>query len=321
MTNTPDTFPHTAPSRPHGRPTRQRLTTKMWLEGARLRTLPAAAAPVLVGAAAAERLGGFSWGMSGLALLVALMMQIGVNFANDYSDGIRGTDAERTGPVRLTASGAVSPKFVLAIALFCFAVAGGAGLVLVLWSKQWFLLAVGALAIIAAWFYTGGKRPYGYGGTGFAELMVFVFFGLVATLGTTWVQVQSVPNWLWTAASGIGLASVALLMVNNIRDIPTDAAVGKRTFAVRRGDGSARVIYLLTTVASAICAGLAVAGAHLYAISGAGVMALLGILAIVIAKRVVRGAQGAQLLSALRNTGLFVLAYGVLVGASFLVLT
>lgn len=292
------------------------VTAAMWREGARLRTLPAAAAPVAVGIGAAIQLGGFSWVRSLLALVVALALQVGVNFANDYSDGVRGTDANRVGPTRLTASGAVSPRRVLALALVFFAIAAVAGLVLVILSAQWWLLAVGALAILAAWFYTGGKRPYGYSGYGQSELMVFVFFGLVATLGTTWVQVQSAPAWLWAGAAGAGFMSVALLLVNNIRDIPTDREVGKTTLAVRLGDWPSRVCYQAVTMSAAVCGGLAAGGAQLYLTGGALVMLILGVCAIVIAQPLLRGATGTQLLPVLRWTGLLTLLYGILVGVA-----
>ena len=199
-----------------------------WIEGARLRTLPAAAAPVIVGSAAAHYLGGFSAVRAALALLVALALQVGVNYANDYSDGIRGTDDNRKGPARLTGGGLAKPKTVLAAALGSFAVAGVAGLALVAVSGTWWLIAAGAAAVVAAWFYTGGKHPYAYLGIGLSELMVFVFFGLLACVGTAWTQVQSAPWWLWMSASALGLLSVALLMANNIRDIPTDRESGSR---------------------------------------------------------------------------------------------
>ena len=223
-----------------------------WIEGARLRTLPAAAAPVIVGSAAAHYLEGFSAARAALALLVALALQVGVNYANDYSDGIRGTDDNRKGPARLTGGGLAKPKTVLAAALGSFAVAGVAGLALVAVSGTWWLIAAGAAAVVAAWFYTGGKHPYAYLGIGLSELMVFVFFGLLACVGTAWTQVQSAPWWLWMSASALGLLSVALLMANNIRDIPTDRESGKMTAAVRLGDHPSRWVF-------AACAWLPVA--------------------------------------------------------------
>lgn len=282
-----------------------------WLEGARLRTLPAAAAPVLVGAGAAWDLDAFSWGKSLLALLVALALQVGVNFANDYSDGIRGTDENRVGPKRLTASGVLPHRTVLRLALGAFAVAAVAGLGLIIWSQTWWFLLVGVAAVLAAWFYTGGKKPYGYMGVGLSEVMVFVFFGLVATVGTTWVQSYAAPWWVWVAASGMGLASVALLLVNNIRDIPTDSLVGKRTLCVRIGDGASRALLVGVLAASALCGGIA---AHWSVGIALGICTVPGIVS------VAKGAKGAELLRTLRNTGLYALAYGVIVGAGLALL-
>lgn len=286
-----------------------------WLEGARLRTLPAAAAPVFVGIGAAIHLGALSVGMSLLALLVALLLQVGVNFANDYSDGIRGTDEERLGPVRLTASGIVPRKQVLLIALSCFGLSGIAGLALIIWSGSWWLLAAGVGAIAAAWFYTGGNRPYGYLGVGLSELFVFVFFGLMATVGTTWVQAHSAPAWLWIAASGMGLVSIALLMVNNIRDIPTDRKVGKTTLAVRLGDRNSRILYMSVLAAAAALAGIAVGMAGPAGWLGFWLFIVLLVLGIATALPVAFGAAGPQLLRTLRNTGFFALSYGVLVAS------
>ncbi len=302
-------------------------TVNDWLEGARLRTLPAAAAPVFVGAGAAVLDERFSWGLSLSALTVALLLQIGVNFSNDYSDGIRGTDEDRVGPTRLTASGLVPAKGVLAAALGCFVLAGLVGVVIVWLSQLWWLLAVGALAIAAAWFYTGGKNPYGYAGAGLSEAFVFVFFGLVATVGTAYVQTYSAPWWLWLAASGIGLASVALLMVNNVRDIPSDTQVGKRTLAVRMGDRPSRSLYVALLLGSTAAGTVAIAGAVssleapvAFAVATAVVVgvilvacALPGII------QILRGSRGRELLATLRNTGLYALAYGVIVGVGLAV--
>lgn len=276
-----------------------------WLEGARLRTLPAAVAPVFVGMGGAAALGHLSWGKSALAFGVALFLQVGVNFANDYSDGIRGTDAHRVGPQRLTASGVVSRSTVLGLALSCFATAGVLGLWLVVWAQTWWMLAVGLLAVAAAWFYTGGKRPYGYAGVGLSELMVFIFFGLVATVGTAWVQSYSAPWWLWVAGSGIGLASVALLLVNNIRDIPTDSEVGKKTLCVRIGDKASRWLYAITMVVSVACAAIATSWWMALPMAACATPGLV---------QVMRGSKGKNLLGALRNTGLYALTYGILVG-------
>lgn len=301
---------NSAPRSAGGKPT---LTD--WIEGARLRTLPAAAAPVLVGMGGAAHLGAFSLGKAALALAVALLLQVGVNFANDYSDGVRGTDRVRLGPVRLTASGIVPSKQVLAIALTNFALAGVLGVVLIAWAGTWELLLPGVLAVLAAWFYTGGKRPYGYMGVGFSELFVFVFFGLMATVGTMWVQVAVAPVWIWVAASGIGLASVALLLVNNIRDIPTDSKVGKTTAAVRLGERRSRRLYVATVFTAALLGGAAVGIARPTVWLGIWAGVALAGFAVPTVLPVLAGARGPALLRTLRNTGFFALTYGALVGA------
>ncbi|MDR2722382.1 MAG: 1,4-dihydroxy-2-naphthoate polyprenyltransferase [Cellulomonadaceae bacterium] len=216
-------------------------TVTEWFEGARPRTLPAALAPVIVGSGAAASLGGFALGRALLAAGVALALQVGVNYANDYSDGVRGTDLSRVGPTRLTASGIARPKHVRNAAFIAFGVAALLGLALVLVTRQWWWLGFGVAAFWAAWFYTGGKRPYGYEGLG--EVMVFIFFGLVATLGTTVTQAGRLSLASALGAVAMGLLACALLMVNNIRDIPTDALAGKHTLAVRLGDATARRVY------------------------------------------------------------------------------
>ncbi|MDO5034736.1 MAG: 1,4-dihydroxy-2-naphthoate polyprenyltransferase [Actinomycetaceae bacterium] len=286
-----------------------------WLEGARLRTLPAAVAPVLLGIGAAHYLGGFSAVRSLLALGVALALQIGVNFSNDYSDGVRGTDAQRVGPPRLTGGGKTSPRVVLAAALGCFALAGVLGLILLAISGQWLLLIPGVLAVIAAWYYTGGKMPYGYLGIGISELFVFVFFGLMATVGTTWVQTASAPWWLWVAASGTGLLSVALLFVNNIRDIPTDTKSGKRTLPVRMGDRVSRIVYVWLLGIGTLLTGMGLAETRFM------IPYLIAFLVpmILISRPVQRGAKGRDLLKVLRNTGLLTLFTAVFVCVALVV--
>lgn len=202
-----------------------------------------AVAPVIIGTAAAYDLGALHWGRAVLAALVALLLQIGVNYANDYSDGIRGTDEVRVGPLRLVGSGVAKPSHVKMAAFTMFGMAMLAGLGLVLASQAWWLLLVGAGAVLAAWGYTGGKNPYGYMGLG--DVFVFVFFGPVATLGTTFTQAGSVSTAAVLGSISTGLIAVALLMANNVRDIPTDTEVGKRTLAVRLGDKNARLSYVL----------------------------------------------------------------------------
>jgi 1,4-dihydroxy-2-naphthoate octaprenyltransferase len=212
-----------------------------WVAGARPRTLWTAITPVLVGTAAANALGSSSLLLAVLALGVGLALQVGVNFANDYSDGVRGTDVDRIGPDRLVATGKATPSAVRAAGVGSFGVAALLGLVLVALSGFWWLLAVGLVAIVAAWYYTGSDRPYGYAGWG--EVSVFVFFGPVATLGTMYTQAGEVTWWAALASVSLGLLAVAMLLVNNIRDIETDAAAGKRTLAVRVGDYRARQLY------------------------------------------------------------------------------
>jgi 1,4-dihydroxy-2-naphthoate octaprenyltransferase len=221
----------------------RKATARDWIGGARLRTLPLAIAPVALGTGAAQLLtdGGWHWVRALLALAVAILLQIGVNFANDYSDGVRGTDRNRVGPSRLTGSGAAKPRTVLVVALVFFGLGGLAGLALTVLSGYYLLLAVGAASIAAAYFYTGGKRPYGYYGLG--ELFVFVFFGLVATVGTTFTQVGTVNIESWLGGVAAGFFACAVLMVNNIRDISQDRVSGKRTLAVLVGSRAARILF------------------------------------------------------------------------------
>ena len=206
---------------------------RLWIEGARLRTLPLAIAPVAIGAGAADAMQRFDLLLSALALGVALFLQIGVNFANDYSDGIRGTDDKRVGPLRLTGSKSVKPESVKTAAMLFFLLAAASGFEIVVLTGQWWLIAVGLLSIVAAWFYTGGKNPYGY--AGFGEIAVFVFFGLVATVGTAYIQIGFVDLNSVLGGIAAGSFAAAVLMVNNIRDIETDKASGKKTLAVRMG--------------------------------------------------------------------------------------
>jgi len=274
-----------------------------WLAGTRPRTLPAAVVPVLIGSGVALGYGGFSWWRALLALVVALALQVGVNFANDYSDGIRGSDERRVGPVRLVAAGLAPPRQVLLAALGCFLVAGVAGLALAA-VTSWWLVAVGAACIAAAWFYTGGPKPYGYSGLG--EVFVFLCFGVVAVAGTAYVQMKAL-TWLGLAASvPAGLLACALLMVNNLRDIGTDTVAGKRTLAVMLGDARSRAGYVLTLlVPFGIAALLAFFRPY----------TLLTVLALPLARVPVRsvraGASGPALIRALGQTGRLQLAFGI----------
>ena len=215
---------------------------KLWVEGARLRTLPLAIAPIAIGAGAADSVQAFDLTLSLLALAVALFLQIGVNYANDYSDGIRGTDDYRVGPLRLTGSKSVRPEAVKLAAFAFFGLAAASGLAIVLITGMFWLIAVGLAAIVAAWFYTGGKNPYGYAGLG--ELAVFVFFGLVATIGTTFVQVGFIEFNAVLGGIASGLFASAVLMVNNIRDIETDKLASKKTLAVMLGKKVATGLFL-----------------------------------------------------------------------------
>ena len=216
---------------------------KLWVEGARLRTLPLAIGPVAIGAGAADSVQAFDLTLSLLALAVALFLQIGVNYANDYSDGIRGTDDYRVGPLRLTGSKSVRPEAVKLAAFAFFGLAAASGLAIVLITGMFWLIAVGLAAIVAAWFYTGGKNPYGYAGLG--ELAVFVFFGLVATIGTTFVQVGFIEFNAVLGGIASGLFASAVLMVNNIRDIETDKLASKKTLAVMLGKKTATGLFLV----------------------------------------------------------------------------
>ena len=227
-------------------------TVDEWVLGLRPRTLPNSIVPVAVGTALAFSLDGFVWWKALSALMVSLALQIGVNFANDYSDGIKGTDTEeRTGPTRLTATGLARPGQVLAAALGSFAFAGVIGLVLVA-TSSWWLLLLGAAAIAAAWYYTGGRSPYGYRGLG--EVSVFVFFGVAAVVGTVFVQLGSAPWQAWVASLPVGLLSCSVLVINNLRDIPTDEETGKITLAVRIGAAGTRRLYASMIVGAYVVA-------------------------------------------------------------------
>jgi 1,4-dihydroxy-2-naphthoate octaprenyltransferase len=278
-------------------------TRGQWISAARPRTLPAAVAPVLAGTGAAAALDSARPRLAVLALVVSLALQVGVNYANDYSDGVRGTDDDRVGPFRLTGSGAAEPAAVRRAAFGCFGLAALTGLVLVALSGTWWLIAVGALAIVAAWFYTGGPRPYGYAGLG--EVFVFVFFGLVAVLGTTYTQALRVSWAALAAAVAVGSLACAILVANNLRDVPTDALAGKHTLAVRVGDATTRRFYeVLVAVPFVAAAVVAVTGRPWTALALA-----TGVLAVPPVQVIRSGATGLGLLPVLRDTGRLELVY------------
>ena len=275
-----------------------------WIIGARPRTLPAAIVPVAVGAGAAVGLGDFVWWRVGAALVVSLALQIGVNYANDYSDGIRGTDDVRVGPARLVGGGLASPRSVKIAAYISFGVAAVAGLAIALDTSLWLLL-VGAAAIAAAWFYTGGPKPYGYLGLG--ELFVFVFFGLVATAGTTYAAVAEFTGLSIVLGCAVGSLACALLVINNLRDIPTDEQVGKKTLAVRLGDRRTRSFYVSLIIGAFV---LLIVGAVWWRMP-----ALLGLAAVPLAltpcRVVLGGATGPALIPVLGATGRLQMAFGL----------
>ena len=283
-------------------------TVGQWIEGARPRTLPAAVAPVLVGTGAAAAGGDVRIGRALLALVVSLALQVAVNYANVYSDGVRGTDTQRVGPLRLVGSGVSSPAAVKRAAVAAFAVAAAAGLVLAALTT-WWLLAIGAAAMLAAWFYTGGSRPYGYRALG--ELSVFVFFGLVATIGTAYVQLERVTATAVAGGIGCGALACALLVVNNLRDIPTDSVSGKRTLAVVLGERRTRALYV-ALVAVAFLAAVALVAVTPWTLLTLAAVPLAGRPA----RTVAAGRRGRDLVPALRDTGRLQLAYAVLLAVA-----
>jgi 1,4-dihydroxy-2-naphthoate octaprenyltransferase len=278
--------------------------TSAWVAGARPRTLPAAVVPVAVGTAVAMSQGDVVWWRAAAALVVALAVQVGTNYANDYSDGVRGTDDERVGPVRLVASKLKPAASVKRAALVSFGAAAVAGLALAVAVSPW-LVAVGAACFAAGWFYTGGSRPYGY--AGFGEVAVFVFFGVVATVGSAYVHLERVTLLALGASVPVGALATALLVVNNLRDIPTDTAVGKRTLAVRLGDPETRVLYLVLLLAIPAAASLL-----LFVVRPWALLSLVALaLAVPPAREVRRGARGRDLVPVLVRTGQVQLAYGL----------
>jgi len=288
-------------------------TAQQWLQGARPRTLPLAIAPILGAGAAvcgeATSTPHALWWL--MCAAVALLLQIGVNYANDYSDGIRGTDAERIktgGPIRLVGQGLAEPRLVKRAALLSFLAAAVVGAALVGLTGAWWLLGVGGLAIPAAWFYTGGSRPYGYAGLG--EVFVFIFFGLAAVLGTTFVQLGSLPGSAWLIAIGEGLLAASVLMVNNIRDIATDVDNGKRTLAVRLGERASRIAFVVMVSVGFAVAGLAALG---FGTRWLVLAVLLPITAIALRPHGVLGdARGPQLVKVLVRTSRNTLIFSIL---------
>ena len=274
-------------------PTAARPTATQWLAGARPRTLPAACSPVIAGTGLAVFAAGAYWLAALLALIVSLALQVGVNYANDYSDGIRGTDVDRVGPLRLVGSGLASPPLVKRAAFVSFGIAALAGLGLVIMTQHWWLLAVGAACVLAAWYYTGGKRPYG--------------FGLVAVCGTVYVQVGRV--WITTLLTGVwvGALACAILVANNLRDIRGDTEVGKRTLATRLGDARTRTLYLILLSISALLIIIVALLSSWWALLG-----LAGLLLIIPAVRtVLSGGSGAALIAVLKATSLAELASAI----------
>lgn len=284
-------------------------TPAQWWHGARPRTLPAAIAPVAVGAGLGVHAGAFNAVRVLLCLGVAVALQVGVNYANDYSDGIRGTDSARVGPVRLVGQGLAAAPTVKRAAYLALVTAGLLGIILVALTGAWWLLLVGAASIAAAWLYTGGPRPYGYAGLG--EVFVFVFFGIVPVVGTAYVQTLTITGLDVVASIGVGLLSCAILITNNLRDIPSDEASGKRTLAVRLGDDRTRALYAVAVTGALVVPVLLVPfTSPLVALGIAS-----GVLAVSPLRIVLGGARGADLVPALKQTGVLLLAYGLLLGA------
>ena len=291
-------------------------TRAQWLGATRPRTLPAAVAPVLVGSALAYDQGAFDWVLAMFAALVALALQIGVNFANDYSDGIRGTDGVRVGPTRLVGRGLTSAVAMRRAAFGAFEAAALAGLAIVFLTNNWWLVLVGLLAIVSAWSYTGGKNPYGYMGLG--ELFVFIWFGLVAVVGTLYIQTSSLTDWRgWALGAGSGALSCALLVVNNLRDLPTDRDAGKRTLAVKLGDRATRSFYgilLFIGMGSPLLLPLANGSVRLLDV----LYVVPFLLAHVPGRKVLAGASGLDLLPILGDTGRILLAWSLCVTATLI---
>lgn len=282
-----------------------------WVGAARPRTLPLAVTPVIIGTGAALIVdSAFHWVIALCCLIVAVALQIGVNYANDYSDGIRGTDDHRVGPARLTASRKAPARTVLIVALAFFAVAAVAGIAIVIRTQHWWMLLVGAACLVAAWFYTGGRRPYGYAGLG--ELFVFVFFGLVATVGTTFVQAGAVPQEAWFGAVAAGLLACAVLLANNLRDIDQDRSAGKKTLTVRIGKPATQIVFTILVLVPFVIAGYL---ALFYPIAWLAMLGLIPAAAAILIVWTYRAPR--ELVVALGVTSLTSLAYGGLLFWAF----
>lgn len=279
-----------------------------------MRTLPLAVAPIVLGSASADLVDRFDPLLAVLALLVALLLQIGVNYANDYSDGIRGTDANRVGPVRLTGSGLVRPQAVMRAAAITFGLAAICGLAIVLLTGQWWLVVVGALSIIAAWYYTGGKSPYGYAGLG--EIAVFIFFGLIATVGTAYVQILEIDPMAVLLGINFGFYATAVLLVNNIRDIDTDRLSGKKTLSVRIGVRASKWLFGTLLVLPVI---FNILLASLYPATIIGLANLMLVFPAFMAG--VRGKTAKDYISALKLTSFAGLGFGLLVGLGLFIVS
>lgn len=303
--------------RPGGRPPGvapvKKATFGDWIAATRPFTLPMSIAPVALGTGIAYLYtsegggAGWHWLRALLCLIVAVSLQIGVNFANDYSDGIRGTDKHRAGPRRLTASGAAKPRTVLTVAIVFFAIAAIAGTIITIRTQHWWLFAVGAAAILAAWFYTGGKRPYGYLALG--EVFVFIFFGLVATVGTSFVIVGDIPLDAWIGGAAVGLLACAALMVANIRDREQDKLAGKRTLSTLMGDRASRIVYTVLILLPFVILGyFSLLYLNAYVVWFALLAAVPAAVITLFAK------TPGELVIALRLTGLTALAYGIGLG-------
>jgi len=290
------------------------MSIKNWITGARVRTLPLAVAPIVLGSASADLVDRFDPLLALLALLVALLLQIGVNYANDYSDGIRGTDANRVGPVRLTGSGLVRPQAVKLAAAVTFGLAALAGLAIVLLTGQWWLIAVGLLCIVAAWYYTGGKSPYGYAGLG--EIAVFIFFGLIATVGTAYIQILEVDSMAILLGVNFGFYATAVLLVNNIRDVETDRQSGKKTLSVRIGVRASKVLFAALLILPVIF------NLFLAAIYPATIFGLANLMLVFPALLAgVKGKGPKDYISALKLTSFAGLGFGLLVGLGLFIVS